>query len=128
MRVLLDTHAFLWHLWDSPERSGLCRSLIADPANEILLSTGSWWELAIKQSVGKLGIEMPFDDFLTAAARENRLTLFPIAPAHLRLVAGLPFHHRDPFDRLLVAQSLAEGVPLLSRDEGLDAYGVRRVW
>ena len=128
MRVLLDTHAFLWHLWDSPERSGLCKGVMADPGNQLLLSAGSCWELAIKQSVGKLGINMPFDEFIVAAARENRITLFPIDPRHLRGVAVLPFHHRDPFDRLLISQALAEGIPLLSRDEQLDAYGVERIW
>ncbi len=128
MRVLLDTHAFLWHLWDSPERSDLCKRIMADPTNELLLSAGSCWELAIKQSVGKLGVNMPFDDFLVNAAKANRFKLFPMQPAHFRLVASLPFHHRDPFDRLLVSQALAENIPLLSRDSQMDVYGVQRIW
>jgi PIN domain nuclease of toxin-antitoxin system len=128
VRVLLDTHAFLWHLWDSPERSEQCRRLIADPENELLLSHGSWWEMAIKQSLGKLGLSLPFDEFINAAMSQNRIAPLAIAASHLRLVATLPFHHRDPFDRLLISQSLAEGVPLLSRDERFDAYGVNRIW
>src|SRR5437764_238371 len=115
MRVLLDTHTFLWHLWNRPERSESCRSMIADLGNELLLSTASCWEMAIKQSTGKLGIDMPFDLFLESALHDNDLTLLPIASGHLGLVAALPFHHRDPFDRLLVAQALFEQVPLLSR-------------
>jgi PIN domain nuclease of toxin-antitoxin system len=128
VRVLLDTHAFLWHLADSAERSEACKDIMADSHNELLLSMGSCWEMAIKQSLGKLGLSLPFGEFLTTALQQNRIDVLPIKTAHLDFVASLQFHHRDPFDRLLVAQALFEGVPLLSCDARLDAYAAKRIW
>ena len=128
MRVLLDTHTLLWMLRDSPELSPQARALAANLSNEVLLSVASAWELAIKQALGKLDLGLPFREFMDRAVKVARLSLMPITIEHLSRVASLPLHHRDPFDRLLFAQALTEGVPILSRDDRLDAYGVKRTW
>jgi len=126
--VLLDTHTLLWMLRDSPELSPQARALAANLSNEVLLSVASAWELAIKQALGKLDLGLPFREFTDRAVKVARLSLMPITIEHLSRVASLPLHHRDPFDRLLFAQALTEGVPILSRDDRLDAYGVKRTW
>lgn len=128
MRVLVDTHALLWMLHDSPDLSPRARDVAADLSNEVLLSIASAWELAVKHALGKINLRMRYRAFIDGAVKAARLSLLPITVEHLGLVAALPHHHRDPFDRLLVAQALAEGVPLVSRDERLDAYGVKRIW
>lgn len=128
MRVLIDTHTLLWMLQDSPELSENARAVATNLSNEILLSMASAWEIAIKHTLGKINLRSPFREFIEGAVTHAGLTLLPITLEHVGRIADLPLHHRDPFDRLLVAQALAEGVPLLSRDELLDAYGVRRLW
>lgn len=128
MRVLLDTHTFLWAVNDSPQLSSTARTLIEDGGNDPLLSVASLWEIAIKVSTGKLRLGLPFLELATEKTAQHGVTILAITPHHLDLVTTLPFHHRDPFDRLIVAQCLAEGVPLLSRDGALDAYGLTRLW
>jgi len=115
-------------LRDSPELSPRAREVAADLSNEILFSIASAWEIALKHALGKLNLGMPYRPFIDGAVKAARLSLLPISVEHLSHVASLPQHHRDPFDRLLVAQAIAEGVPLLSRDERLDAYGITRIW
>lgn len=128
MTLLLDTHAFLWFVLDEPRLSATAKAAIGDPANEILLSPASYWEIAIKVSIDKLTLQQPFLPFIDAQIAANRLTVLHITPQHAAVVATLPYHHRDPFDRLLIAQALAENIPLISGDPVLDAYGVQRVW
>lgn len=128
MKVLLDTHAFLWFALADARLSASATALLCDPRNELLLSPATYWEIAIKVSLGKYRLAQPLDEFLDGQIRVNRLSILPIAVRHVAAVAELPFHHRDPFDRLLVAQALTEGVPLVSSDESLDAYGVDRRW
>lgn len=128
MRLLLDTHTFLWFLSDDAQLSDPARKLIEDSANEILLSMASLWEMAIKISLGKLTIGGPFDTFIPEQIALNSIGLLSITLAHTAAVSTLPFHHRDPFDRLLIAQSLVDSVPIVSRDAVLDAYGVVRIW
>ena len=115
-------------LQDSPELSENARAVATNLSNEMLLSMASAWEIAIKQTLGKINLRSPFREFIEGAVTHAGLTLLPITLEHVGRIADLPLHHRDPFVRLLVAQALAEGVPLLSRDELLDAYGVRRLW
>src|SRR5205807_2001471 len=105
-------------------------SLIVDPANEVLLSPASYWEIAIKVSIGKLVLHQPDVDFLDACTNRYGFRILPIEPRHTAVVATLPFpsNHRDPFDRLIVAQALANGLSILSVDPKLDAYGVTRLW
>lgn len=128
MRLLLDTHALLWFLAGDEKLSGVARALVEDDGNEVLVSAGSLWEIAIKLSLGKLGMSIPFEEAFPAQLDANEIRILPILPSHLQGVVSLPFHHRDPFDRLLAAQALAEGAPLVSRDEVFDAYDVRRLW
>lgn len=93
-----------------------------------MLSAASVWELAIKASLGKLLLNQPYEQFITRQLAREEITLLDIAVAHLAVVATLPLHHRDPFDRLLVAQALVEQVPIISVDAALDAYAVQRLW
>ena len=128
MRLLLDTHALLWFLLNDARLSGNARSLITGPANDVLVSPASYWEIAIKISLGKYTLEEDFAEFMEGQIAENELKLLPITVKHTAIVATLPFHHRDPFDRLLIAQAMTENVPLLSADAVFDLYPVKRMW
>jgi PIN domain nuclease of toxin-antitoxin system len=128
MRLLLDTHAFLWFVIGSPNLSPAARALIEDAANEKLLSVASLWEMAIKSSLGKLTLSAPFDVLLPQQLDLNGICLLNITTAHAAVVAALPFHHRDPFDRLLIAQAMVEKLPIVTIDTAFDAYPVRRLW
>ena len=128
MRVLLDTNTFLWMLEGSSAVSRVARGLIDSAETDRMLSVASLWEIAIKQGIGKLGLPEPFAETLLRQVRAHDVRLLPVAAAEALAVAHLPHHHKDPFDRLLVAQCLLEDVPIISADAGLDAYGVRRIW
>ena len=128
MKFLIDTHAFLWAVNDNPLLSRSAYDAIEDAENEIVLSMASLWEIAIKLSIGKLKIELPFLDLSIHAQAAHGVELLQIAPRHLDLVSRLHLHHRDPFDRLLVAQCHVEEIALISRDETFDRYGVDRLW
>jgi PIN domain nuclease of toxin-antitoxin system len=123
-RLLVDTHALLWWLTDDPELPTTARDAISDPDNEPFVSTVSVWEIAIKRSLGK--IHAPDD--LPERISDDGFTWLPISAKHAWHVRGLPMHHRDPFDRLLVAQALVERLPVISRDTVLDRYGVEVRW
>ena len=129
MRLLLDTHILLWYVLDDPQLSATARALILDPANEILISPASYWEIAIKVSIGKLALHSPFEDFLDLCLIRYGFAILPVEPRHAARVAGLPFYagHKDPFDRLLVAQALADGLTLVSVDAKLDQHAVSRL-
>jgi PIN domain nuclease of toxin-antitoxin system len=128
MKMLLDTHAFLWFVLNDQQLSATARAHIVDSENDVLISPASYWELAIKVSLGKYTLSRSIDEFLDAGIAGNDFTILPILPAHRALVSTLPFHHRDRFDRLLVAQAIVEGVPIVSGDPALDAYQVTRLW
>lgn len=128
MRFLLDTHSFLWYLADDPKLSRKAEAAISDPDNEIWISAASLWEIAIKSSLGKLRLTEPFGELIPYQLSLNSIEVLRIQVDHLSLVSELPFHHRDPFDRLLVAQSRVERVPLISLDPLFDTYEVERVW
>ncbi|WP_447974920.1 type II toxin-antitoxin system VapC family toxin [Nitrospira sp. Kam-Ns4a] len=128
MRLLLDTHVFLWWVEDAPELSAKARKGLADPAHEIFLSLASCWEMAIKLSLGKLKVAQPLERFIPEQLAANGFRQLNIEFRHVVRVAQLPFHHRDPFDRLLVAQALEEGVTVVSADPVFRMYGVRRLW
>jgi PIN domain nuclease of toxin-antitoxin system len=128
MRLLLDTHSFLWFFAGSPQMSLTARSLIEDQANELWLSTASLWEMAIKLSVGKLTLSGPFGAIVPLHLAAADIGLLNIDLSHLVAVAALPLHHRDPFDRMLIAQAIVEGLPIISVDAAFDAYGVNRLW
>lgn len=126
-RVILDTHTFLWVLSDSPELSQTVREIVSDSRVDKILSLASVWEMAIKRGLGKLVLPTSLET-LIGKARSAGLILAPLELAHVLGVEALPSYHRDPFDRILISQSLAEGTPLVSRDRAFDAYGVRRIW
>lgn len=122
MKLLLDTHVFLWFIMGSSHLSADARALIEDESNRKFISVASLWEIAIKSSIGKLSLSAPFDQLIPQQLSSNGFELLPIEIAHLAAVATLPFHHRDPFDRLLIAQAVTEKMPVVSSDSAFDAY------
>ena len=128
MRCILDTHAFLWLASGDSRLSARARHLFEDTANDFVLSVASVWELAIKVSLETLSTSKPLPEMLRVAREDQGIGVLPIAVEHATYVSGLEFHHRDPFDRLLVAQSLLEDLPIVSIDAKLDPYGVERLW
>lgn len=128
MRLLLDTHALLWFLTGAPALSKAAQACIEDGANAVWVSPASYWEIAIKISLGKYRLPEPLADFMERELGRNDLAILPITLRHAARVSTLPFHHRDPFDRLIVAQSLEESLTLVSADSAMDAYGTHRLW
>lgn len=130
MKLLLDTHAFLWLLNDDYDylRGKAAKQLFLDENNSLFFSLASVWEMPIKVSLGKLDIQQPLADFLLEQLAINNITLLEIDFKHVLKTMELPFHHRDPFDRLLIAQTIIEDMVLLSVDSAFDAYDVGHVW
>ncbi len=128
MNYLLDTHTFLWFINDDASLSSTAKALIEDPENTIYLSVASIWEMAIKVSLDKLEMPSPFTDFIDEQLDKNTIILLNIKTAHTGIVATLPFHHRDPFDRLIIAQSKVEDIPIIGKDAIFDDYGIKRLW
>lgn len=128
MRLLLDTHAFLWWVNDAPELSSKARSAIGKGQNECFLSIASCWEMAIKASLGKLVLSQSVERFIPEQLAANGFRLLEIDFRHAAKVETLPFHHRDPFDRLIVAQAMSEKLALVTADSALSQYGVKRIW
>jgi len=128
MRLLLDTHSFLWFISGSTNLSPTARTLIEDASNQPLLSVASLWEMAIKLSLGKLSLAQPFEVLIPQQMRLNGIKLLGIEVEHAAVVSRLPFHHRDPFDRLLIAQAMVEQMPIVSADAAFDTYTVKRLW
>jgi PIN domain nuclease of toxin-antitoxin system len=128
VRLLLDTHVFLWFVLDDPRLSATAKALIVDPSNDVEISPASYWEMAIKISLGKYSLPEPYEVFMEREIVANQFRILHIEPRHTALLTTLPFHHHDPFDRLLVAQATAEQIPIVSGDPAFDAYGVRRLW
>ena len=128
MRLLLDTHTFLWWIGNDPLLSDVARKAIATGRNECFLSVASCWELAIKVSIGKLRLSKPLERFIPEELAANDFQLLGMDFRHVTRVETLPFHHRDPFDRLLVAQALTEKIAIISADAVLSDYGVKRIW
>ena len=125
MKVLLDSHTYLWWLADGPELSPAARAAVADPANMVLVSAASIWEIEIKRALGQL--EAGSSD-LVAEIEANRFGELPVSASHAAAAARLPRHHDDPFDRMLIAQSQVEGLACVTRDPAFEAYGVPCLW
>jgi PIN domain nuclease of toxin-antitoxin system len=119
LRILLDTHLILWWLADNPSLSEPARVLIGHPENTVFVSAVSLWEIWLKESLGKLRLPPEFEEHLAAQSFES----MPLTAEQTREVAFLPWHHRDPFDRMLVAQARVESLILLTADEQVSAYG-----
>lgn len=128
MRALLDTHTFLWWNTDDPRLSWTARETIADGRNEIYLSVASAWEIAIKAARGSLILPQPPEQYVSDRLRLHRLAVLTIHLRHALHVYDLPMIHRDPFDRLLIAQSQLEDLPLLTADPEIKQYDVTVVW
>jgi PIN domain nuclease of toxin-antitoxin system len=127
MKLLLDTHVFIW--WDSdPARlSAPALAALRDPANEVWLSVASVWEMVIKAQLGKLTLRLPLAD-IVRRQQGNGLQVLPVTLAHALAVEGLPALHKDPFDRMLIAQANVEGAELVSADQVVRQYPVRVLW
>ena len=128
MKYLLDTHTLLWFLTDDKKLSRRARQLIESSSNESFLSIVSLWEIAIKTGLGKLDLDKPFEQMFPERLDFNRIRILDITVDSLVKLTTLPFHHRDPFDRLIIAQGLVEGFPIISVDATFDAYGINREW
>ena len=128
MRYLLDTHSLIWFIGGEPQLSAHARQLMDNETNELFVSVASLWEMAIKFSIGKLNLEQPFDEMFPEQLENNSIEILGITLDHLKAVCNLPFHHRDPFDRLIIAQAQVEQLPIISVDTVFDDYGVKREW
>lgn len=128
MRLLLDTHAFLWWVEGAPALGRRAKAVVSNPGNEVFFSIASCWELAVKLSLDKLRLTQSFERFIPEQLMENGFSLLHVELEHVVRVAHLPFHHRDPFDRLLIAQALEEQLPIVSADRGFRKYGVSVIW
>lgn len=124
----MDTHAFLWFIAGDSNLSEQAKTFIEDDSNEKIVSMASMWEMAIKISIGRLKVSEPFESLIPRHIQINGFELLPIQFEHISMVSSLPFHHRDPFDRLLVSQCIVEKCAIISRDIAFDSYQIKRIW
>lgn len=123
MRILLDTHIVIWHLEGDLKLVPALRKAISDPENEIFISIATFWDISIKSSLSKLSLSMSLED-LVSVIEQSKAAILPISTRHALGVSKLPFHHRDPFDRMLIAQALSDNLSIVSSDRSFAAYGV----
>ncbi|MCL1466290.1 type II toxin-antitoxin system VapC family toxin [Argonema galeatum] len=128
MNLLLDTHTFLWFIGGSLNLSDTARNLIETKSNQRFMSIASLWEMSIKVSIGKLKLAMPFTELVRREVNDNAIEIIGILPEHLDALAKLTFHHKDPFDRLIIAQSLVESMPIVTRDTAFFNYPIKVLW
>lgn len=128
MRLLLDTHTLLWFVLNDSRLSRAADAAIANPTNDVFVSPATYWEMAIKVRKQKLDLLAPYDDFIRRGITDNDFEILPIETKHTSMLTDMPFHHRDPFDRLLIAQAFVEGMSIVSADAVFDSYGVTRLW
>ncbi|MDZ8259958.1 type II toxin-antitoxin system VapC family toxin [Nostoc sp. ChiQUE01b] len=128
MRILLDTHTLIWFFQGHKSFSDKMRLLIEDQNNEKLISIASVWEMSIKQSIGKLSFSLPIKTFIEQQIAFNDFKLLNINLDHIDVITTLPLQHRDPFDRILIAQAMVEKIPIISIDIAFDAYLITRLW
>jgi len=124
MNILLDTHVFLWFVNDDPRLSDHLKYLVEHEDNVIYLSLASLWEISIKSNLGKLNVGNSYTEFVEAEIIQSRINLIEIKLEHFKINATLPFHHRDPFDRLIIAQSMAENIPIITLDSAFEQYSI----
>lgn len=128
MRILLDTHIFLWFIAGDSKLDHFSRGLIENPDNGRYLSIASIWEITIKSSLGRLDVPLPVSALVREHVWANAIELLAITPEHLDVLHGLPYHHKDPFDRVIIAQAIGEGMTLLAKDGAFGDYDVQLVW
>ena len=128
MRLLLDTHTFLWFVTNDPQLSENALHWIADPTNQVLISPASYWEIAIKVSLGKYPLTVPFDTFFHEGIEGSDMSILPIEIRHAAVLSSLPMHHKDPFDRMIISQAIAEQIPVVTVDAAFSSYAVTRLW
>ncbi len=128
MKLLLDTHAFLWFIGGDPQLTTYARQLIEDPSNQRYVSIASVWEITIKSSLGRLIVPAPPSRLISDHIWSNSIALLAISSEHLDVVHALPYHHKDPFDRLMIAQAIHEGMTLVSKDQAITAYNLPVLW
>jgi PIN domain nuclease of toxin-antitoxin system len=128
VRLLLDTHALLWFYLGDSQLSRPAQDSIIDPNNIKLISPASYWEIAIKLSIQKYTLQVSYDEFIQEAVFDNGFEILPIEPRHTAALISLTFHHKDPFDRMLIAQATVEGIPIVSVDSKFDPYPITRLW
>lgn len=128
MRLLLDTHAFLWFIGGDERLSDKAKEAIANLENDVFLSVASLWEIAVKINIGKLKLPRPFSELVPEQLMQNELTILHIELSHMTRYVDLPLHHRDPFDRLIIVQAQMEEMPLVSKDEVFGSYEVDLLW
>ncbi|MFH2059982.1 MAG: type II toxin-antitoxin system VapC family toxin [Pseudomonadota bacterium] len=128
MRALLDTNAFLWFISGSDRLSSKALDYMVDFDNDLVLSAASLWEIAIKTSLGKLELLSPFDKLIPAQLEKNAIDVLPIELDHISKIINLEFHHRDPFDRLIIAQGITEQIPVITSDAIFIKYPVKVIW
>jgi PIN domain nuclease of toxin-antitoxin system len=128
MKVLLDTHAFLWWITDDPQLSIAARNIISNGENQIFLSAASGLEIAIKARLGKLKVPANVEQFIFEQMAANNFEVLPIKLSHAVHVYALPDHHRDPFDRLLISQAQLEDLSLITADAQIANYEVKTIW
>ena len=128
MDYLIDTHTLLWIVTDSPKLSNRAKKLYLNPENKIIISLASIWELAIKSSLNKLTLEKPLEKFVDEHIKGNDIQILNIELPHILRIEKLPFHHRDPFDRLIISQQIENNLSIIGSDEAFDKYDVKRIW
>jgi len=128
MRALLDTHAFLWWITNDPRVSKKVREIISDGENELFLSVASGWEMAIKAGLGRLQLPPNLEHFILEQMALNAIESLPVQMSHALHVYKLPAHHRDPFDRMLIAQAQLQNLPILTVDPQIARYSVKVIW
>ena len=128
MKFLIDTHTLLWIVTNDKKLSKTANKLYLNSDNLIFVSLASIWEMAIKISLRKLSIEEPLKDFIHTQIKSNDIRILNIELEHILLLENLPFHHRDPFDRLIISQSMNGNIPILSSDKVFDRYPIKRIW
>jgi len=128
LKVLLDTHAFLSFMVDDSRLSATARNIFMDPDNKLYLSIASVWEMAIKSGLKKLKLPLPIDQYIASRTKNHDIVILDLTIEHIAVVENLPYHHKDPFDRLLISQCISEKLPILSSDRMFSAYPVKIVW
>ena len=128
MKLLVDAHTLIWAVDDPTKLGRQAVTALQDPGNDLILSAGTIWEIAIKVGLGKLSLSMPYREWMNQAITDLGMAVLPITVEYADVQGNLPRHHGDPFDRLLVAQAQVENMALVSADPGFDPYGINRLW